>query len=117
MGHTDGAHTHGSGGSGGAIALIAGGAILAAAIADPVAHAAAELVRIVVIAVAVVIGLAIAAGAALERGRIPGTASVPAARRTAPSGASPGDRGRAGGAPALPRRHRRGRGRGPRPPG
>ncbi len=64
MGRPDGAHTHGDG-SGGKIALVVGAAILAAAIAGPVAHAAAELLHIVVISVAVVIGLALTGGTAL----------------------------------------------------
>jgi hypothetical protein len=65
-------------GGAGAVALVIGAAVLAAAIAGPVAAAVGELLRVLVIFVAVVIVLALAAvGAAvayrLRRGRASGT--------------------------------------------
>jgi heme/copper-type cytochrome/quinol oxidase subunit 2 len=58
MGHHDGAHTHGSGGSGAALMILA--AVLVVAIARPVAHAAIEILRAVLIAIAVMFGVGVA---------------------------------------------------------
>jgi hypothetical protein len=59
-----GAHTHpGGGGTGGAV-LVVLAVIVAAAVARPVIDALAELVRLVLIAVAVTGGLALAGGTA-----------------------------------------------------
>jgi hypothetical protein len=70
MGHPDGAHTHGGGsGIGTAVAVVLAVAVVAS-IAGPVVHAAAELVRAVVIAAAVILGLGLAAGAALVAWRL-----------------------------------------------
>jgi hypothetical protein len=51
MGHPDGAHTHGSGGSG------LGTAVLAVKLAGPVLDAAAELLRVLLIAAGVIVGV------------------------------------------------------------
>jgi hypothetical protein len=59
MGHHDGAHTHGSGGSGTAVLMILT-AVLTLAIARPLAHAAIELLRAVLIAIAVMFGVSAA---------------------------------------------------------
>jgi hypothetical protein len=66
MGHPDGAHTHGSGGSGiGAAVLVVLGAALAVNLAGPVAAAAGELLHIVVVVAGVVLGLGAAVLAAV----------------------------------------------------
>jgi hypothetical protein len=58
MGHPDGAHTHGSGGSGlGTPALVVIGAALAVKLAGPVLDAAAELLRVLLIAAGVIVGV------------------------------------------------------------
>jgi hypothetical protein len=99
MGIPDGAHTHGSGGSGlGTAILVILGAALAVKLAAPVAAAALELVHIVLVAAAVTGGLVLAAGAAyatvrVHRWRTRGTTAVsspapppwrPVQARTAP---------------------------------
>jgi hypothetical protein len=59
MGIPDGAHTHGSGGSGlGTALLVLSGAALAVKLAAPVAAAVGELVHVVLVLVAVVAGVA-----------------------------------------------------------
>jgi hypothetical protein len=56
MGHPDGAHTHGSGGSGlGTAVLVVIGAALAVKLAGPVLDAAAELLRVLLIAAGVIV--------------------------------------------------------------
>jgi hypothetical protein len=59
MGHPDGAHTHGhSGGSGlGTAVLVVIGAALAVKLAGPVLDAAAELLRVLLIAAGVIVGV------------------------------------------------------------
>jgi hypothetical protein len=55
----DGAHTHGhgSGGGGGTAVLVVLAAVLAAAVARPVIHAAIEVVQVVLIAAVVIVGV------------------------------------------------------------
>jgi hypothetical protein len=58
MGIPDGAHTHGSGGSGlGTAVLVVIGAALAVKLAGPVLDAAAELLRVLLIAAGVIVGV------------------------------------------------------------
>jgi hypothetical protein len=58
MGHPDGAHTHGSGGSGlGTAVLVVIGAALAVKLAGPVLDAAAELLRVLLIVAGVIVGV------------------------------------------------------------
>jgi hypothetical protein len=58
MGHPDGAHTHGSGGSGlGTAVLVVIGAALAVKLAGPVLDAAAELLHVLLIAAGVIVGV------------------------------------------------------------
>ena len=58
MGIPDGAHTHGSGGSGiGAAVLVVIGAALVVKLAGPVLDAAAELLRVLLIATGVIVGV------------------------------------------------------------
>ena len=58
MGHPDGAHTDGSGGSGlGTAVLVVIGAALAVKLAGPVLDAAAELLRVLLIAAGVIVGV------------------------------------------------------------
>jgi hypothetical protein len=84
MGHPDGAHTHGSGGSGlGDILAIAGVILILAAVAGPVAAAAVSLLHVLLIAAAVCLGLAGVALAGfiawrLYRWRHPGAARATA---------------------------------------
>ena len=68
MGHPDGAHTHGSGGSGlGTVVLV----IVAAALLGPaVAAAVAELLHLLLIALAVLAGVAVAGVVALVAFRV-----------------------------------------------
>jgi hypothetical protein len=73
----DGAHTHGTGGGIGAALAIGLGAVLAASIAGPVAAAVGELVRLVVIAVAVILGLGVAAVVALLVYRVRHRRAIP----------------------------------------
>jgi hypothetical protein len=71
MGHPDGAHTHGSGGSGiGAAVAVVLAAVVVASIAGPVIHAAVELLRVVLIAAAVILCLGLAGGIALVAYRL-----------------------------------------------
>jgi hypothetical protein len=61
MGHPDGAHTHGSGGSGlGMAVLVVVGAALVVKLAGPVLAAVAELVRVILIVAGVILGIGIA---------------------------------------------------------
>jgi hypothetical protein len=61
MGHPDGAHTHGSGGSGlGTAVLVVLGAALAVRLAGPAVAAVGALVHVLLIAAAVVLGVAAA---------------------------------------------------------
>ena len=72
MGHAhgpDGAHTHGGGGLGGLV-LVVVGLVLLASIAGPVVAAVADLVRVVLITLAVVAGLAVLGGAGLVAWRL-----------------------------------------------
>jgi hypothetical protein len=71
MGHPDGAHTHGSGGSGiGTAVLVVLGAALAMNLAGPVAAAAGELLHIVMVAAGVILGLGVAVLAAVITWRL-----------------------------------------------
>jgi hypothetical protein len=72
MGHPDGAHTHGSGGSGlGTAVLVILGAALAVKLAGPVVAVVSQLVYVfmIVVAVAAVAGAAGAAGVFIWRRR------------------------------------------------
>jgi hypothetical protein len=65
MGHPDGAHSHGSGGGGlGTAILVIVGAALAVKLAAPTAAAVANLITIVLWAVAILAGPAVTSGAA-----------------------------------------------------
>ena len=58
MGHPDGAHTHGSGGSGlGPVVAVVLAAAVVASVAGPVINAVTELLRLVLIVLAVVAGV------------------------------------------------------------
>ena len=58
MGHPDGAHTHGSGGSGlGELVLVILGAALVVAVAGPVLAALAEILHVFLIAAGVIVGV------------------------------------------------------------
>ena len=58
MGIPDGAHTHGSGGSGlGTAILVLVGAVLAVKLAGPVAATVGELVHVLLVMVAIVAGV------------------------------------------------------------
>ena len=71
MGHPDGTHTHGSGGSGiGMAAAVVLAAIVAASAAGPVVHAATDVIEVLAIVVAAIVGLALATGAALVAWRL-----------------------------------------------
>ena len=82
MGHShgpDGAHSHGSGSGGtGAVVLVILGVVLVAAAARPIAAAAAELLRLVLITAAVILGLTVAGVVALVAWRLrQGRANAP----------------------------------------
>jgi hypothetical protein len=81
MGHHDGAHTHGSGGSGTAALMILT-AVLVVAIARPVAHAAIEVLRAVLIAIAVIFGVGAAGLVAFIAWRIRRPRPGPALEKT-----------------------------------
>jgi hypothetical protein len=87
MGHPDGAHTHGGGSSGlGTAVLALVGAALAVKVLPVVLDAVAELVRLVLIVVAVLAGVAAAGGVAYIALRVRHRATEPARRvyRAAP---------------------------------
>jgi hypothetical protein len=127
----DGAHTHGSGGSGlGTAVLVVVGAALAVKLAGPVLGAVGALVHVLLIAAAIILGvgavglLAFVAyrvrhGGSRRTGQGPGGAPASpggGAARTGALRAAPRDRVLARGTPAPARRERRGRGRHPCPP-
>ena len=114
MGHPDGAHTHGGGGFDPMPLLIIIGAIV---LAGPILAAVAELIHILLIAVAVLAGLAVVGVVALaafhvHRWRAGGTARValpaPTAARAvqAPTEPRPAIERPPGGPPAPARRLR-----------
>jgi hypothetical protein len=70
MGHPDGAHTHGNGGSGGTAVLVVLAAAFAVAVAQPVLAAVAELVHALLIAAGVILGLAAVGLAAIVTWRL-----------------------------------------------
>jgi hypothetical protein len=83
MGHPDGAHTHGSGGSGlGTAVLVVIGAALAVKLAGPVLDAAAELLCVLLIAAGVIAGVGAASlvGLIAWRWRSRKTRSAPCPR-------------------------------------
>jgi hypothetical protein len=90
MGHPDGAHTHGSGGSGlGNILALAGVILILAAVAGPVTAAVGALVHMLLIAAAVLLGLAGVALAGFIAWRVHRYRHPGAARATAlPPGAA-----------------------------
>ena len=103
MGHPDGAHTHGSGGSGlGTAVLVVIGAALAVKLAGPVLDAAAELLHVLLIAAGVIVGVGAASLVGLlawrwRRGNDAARAMPPRRRWRGPP-----RRPQGGGAPSYP---------------
>jgi ABC-type uncharacterized transport system permease subunit len=79
MGHPDGAHTHGSGGSGlGELVLIVLGAAVVVAVAGPVLAAVAELLDLLLIVAGICLGLAAVGVVAYVAYRVRHRPAIPA---------------------------------------